>query len=262
MYVWFTKGFSYVILLGMENALQLVDVSLSIDGKTILDDISLSLRKGAFAVLCGRNGAGKSQLLRCIKGLRKLDGGHILINGTEADEKLRMKSIALVFQNADAQIVSQSVEKDIAFGPENMGLAKEEVEHRVQCALSLMGLEGKAKQRPQTLSGGELRKCAIAGILAMEPDVILLDEPFANLDYPSVLAVIRALVTLHERGYTILVVSHEVEKFLAHTDTLFVMEGGKLKVSGASSDLFYLLADYGIYLPRNASFEDITWLRP
>ena len=172
-----------------------------------------------------------------------------------------MKKIAIVFQNAEMQIVSQSVEKDVAFGPENMGLEKEEVERRVEAALSAMGLKDKAKQRPQTLSGGELRKCAIAGILAMEPDVILLDEPFANLDYPSTLTVIRALITLHEKGYSLLVVSHEAEKFLAHTDTLFIMDKGRVVEAGESSVLFSKLSSYDIYIPANASFEELSWLR-
>ena len=159
------------------------------------------------------------------------------------------------------QIVSQSVEKDVAFGPENMGLDKKEIARRVEKALSLMGLEDKVKQRPQTLSGGEKRKCAIAGILAMEPDVILLDEPFANLDYPSTLSVIRALNTLHGKGYTILVVSHEVEKFLFHADTLFILEEGRIMEKGSASEVYLKLPSYDIYLPQNVSFEDLTWLK-
>ena len=244
----------------MEKALEIRNLSLSIGGKAILDDVSFGLERGSLAALCGRNGAGKSQLLRTIKGLRKPGKGEILIDGTLSDEKVRMKRIALVFQNAEMQIVSQSVEKDIAFGLENMGLGKAEVKRRVEEAMILMGLEDKAKQRPQTLSGGELRKCAIAGILAMEPDVILLDEPFANLDYPSTLAVMRALMTLHEKGYSIIVVSHEAEKFLAHTDTLFIMDRGQIKEAGRSCDIFHRLADYDIYIPRNAAFEDLSWL--
>lgn len=245
----------------MENALQVMDLSLKINGNTILDNISFTIHKGELCLLCGRNGAGKSQLLRTIKGLRKADQGTILLRETEADEKTRMKKIALVFQNAEMQIVSQSVEKDIAFGPENMGLGREEVQRRVQTALSLIGLEDKAKQRPQTLSGGELRKCAIAGILAMEPEVILLDEPFANLDYPSTLTVIKSLLSLREKGYSILVVSHEAEKFIALTDTLFIMDKGQIKEQGASSDLFSKLPEYDIYLPKNAVFKDLTWLK-
>ena len=245
----------------MEKALEVRDLTLSINNHKILDNLSFSLDKGSFAVLCGRNGAGKSQLLRCIKGLVSPDGGEILVDGVSLNAKARMKKMAIVFQDADMQIVSQSVEKDVAFGPENMGLDRKEIERRVENALSLMGLEGKVKQRPQTLSGGEKRKCAIAGILAMEPEVILLDEPFANLDYPSTLSVIRALNTLHGKGYTILVVSHEVEKFLFHADTLFILEEGRMKEKGRADEIYFKLPSYDIYLPKNASFEELSWLR-
>ena len=245
----------------MEKALEVRDLTLSINNLKILDNLSFSLDKGSFAVVCGRNGAGKSQLLRCIKGLVSPDGGEILVDGVSLNAKARMKKMAIVFQDADMQIVSQSVEKDVAFGPENMGLDRKEIERRVENALSLMGLEGKVKQRPQTLSGGEKRKCAIAGILAMEPEVILLDEPFANLDYPSTLSVIRALNTLHGKGYTILVVSHEVEKFLFHADTLFILEEGRMKEKGRADEIYFKLPSYDIYLPKNASFEELSWLR-
>ena len=245
----------------MEKALEVRNLTLSINNLKILDNLSFSLDKGSFAVVCGRNGAGKSQLLRCIKGLVSPDGGEILVDGVSLNAKARMKKMAIVFQDADMQIVSQSVEKDVAFGPENMGLDRKEIKRRVENALSLMGLEDKVKQRPQTLSGGEKRKCAIAGILAMEPEVILLDEPFANLDYPSTLSVIRALNTLHGKGYTILVVSHEVEKFLFHADTLFILEEGRMKEKGRADEIYFKLPSYDIYLPKNASFEELSWLR-
>ena len=245
----------------MESVLRTENLCLDINGKAIFKDVSLSLEKGTFAALCGRNGAGKSQLLRCLKGLRKPTSGNILIDGNPSSPKERMKRIALVFQSAEMQIVQQSVEKDIAFGPENLGLDKTEVQRRVDEAISIMNLEEKRLQRPQTLSGGELRKTAIAGVLAMQPDVILLDEPFANLDYPSTLAVIKALIAMHERGYTILVVSHEAEKFLAETDTLIILEGGRVVASGRSCDSFMALADHDIYIPRGASFGELTWLK-
>ena len=245
----------------MDAVLRTEDLCLDINGKAIFKDVSLSLEKGTFAALCGRNGAGKSQLLRCLKGLRKPTSGNILIDGNPSSPKERMKRIALVFQSAEMQIVQQSVEKDIAFGPENLGLDKAEVQRRVDEAISIMNLEEKRLQRPQTLSGGELRKTAIAGVLAMQPDVILLDEPFANLDYPSTLAVIKALIAMHERGYTILVVSHEAEKFLAHTDMLFIMDKGSLAVAGKSEEVFERLRDYDIYLPKSCSFGDLTWLK-
>lgn len=245
----------------MDSALQIDGLSLSISGHMILDSISFSLGKGSFAALCGLNGAGKSQLLRCIKGLRKIESGRILLNGREADGKERMRRIALVFQDAAMQVVGQTVEKDIAFGPVNMGLQEDEVRERTRKAIDLMGLDGKERRRPQSLSGGELRKCAIAGILAMEPEVILLDEPFANLDYPSTLSVIQALLRLHSEGYTIITVTHEAERFLAHTDTLLIMEGGRMAVQGRSRDVYRTLPDHGIYLPADTAFEDLTWLR-
>lgn len=244
----------------MQNVLAVSNIMLELSGKRILDDVSFSLQKGSLTALLGTNGAGKSQLLRCIKGLKKAKSGKICIDGAEADERARMKRIALVFQSAEMQIVSQSVEKDVAFGPENMGLDEEEIERRVSDALSVMNLEDKRKQRPQTLSGGEMRKCAIAGILAMEPDVILLDEPFANLDYPSTCLMIKALISLKERGFTILAVSHEAEKFLFHTDNILIMKDGRIVKSGASSSLYKVLPEYGIYIPENAHFEDLSWL--
>ena len=245
----------------MEDALSIENLSFSIGGKMVFENISFSIKKGSFSILCGRNGAGKSQLLRCLKGLSKPKSGKILINGTEADEKKRMREIALVFQSAEMQIVSQSVEKDVAFGPENLGLDKGEIERRVENALALMDLKDKAQQRPQTLSGGEMRKCAIAGILAMEPNVILLDEPFANLDYPSTLSVLKALLSLHEKGYTVLTVTHEAEKFIAHTDTLLIMEEGRMVEKGDSLEIYGKLRDHGIYLPKNADFKELSWLR-
>lgn len=244
----------------MKKALEAEDLSYSINGAAIFRSVSFSLECGSLTVLCGPNGAGKSQLLRAVKGLQKPEG-RILLGGIEAGMKERMKRIGLVFQNARMQIVSQSVERDIAFGPENMGLAKEEVRRRVEASLSMMGLEDKAGQDPQTLSGGELRKCAIAGVLAMEPDVILLDEPFANLDYPGVVTVIKALIRLRDAGYAILAVSHEAEKFLAHADELLIMQGGVLKEKGPAEKLYALLPSYDVYIPANASFGDLTWLR-
>lgn len=242
------------------DALRVEDVSLSIGESGILDGVSFSLEKGTFSAMCGHNGAGKSQLLRIIKGLARPSSGRILLDGRECGAKERMRRIGLVFQDAQMQMVAQSVEKDIAFGPENLGLDRDEVSRRVGMALALMGLEAHAKQRPQTLSGGELRKTAIAGVLAMEPDVILMDEPFANLDYPSTLTVIRSLLELHEKGFTILVVSHEAEKFLRHADRLIVMSHGRVVVDGRACDEYHRLVENDIYIPPAASFEDLTWL--
>ena len=258
------------------TVLEVKHLSKSFGGLDVLKDISFDVKMGEVIAIIGPSGSGKSTLLRCINQLEKISGGRINVCGMEMIEKykngkpvyasaqelrsIRLK-IGLVFQNFNLfphmSVMQNVIEAPVCVLKKN----KEEAKANAVSLLKKMGLEDKAKQRPQTLSGGEMRKCAIAGILAMEPDVIFMDEPFANLDYPSTLTVIASLITLHEKGYTLLVVSHEAEKFLAHTDTLFIMEGGKLKEEGNSETLFSRLSDYDVYLPSGASFGDLTWLK-
>ncbi len=246
----------------MDAALEVQDLSLSIDGKQIYKDISFSLAQGSFTVLCGHNGAGKSQLLRTLKGLAKPSSGRILINGLDVTrkKKSRLSSIGLVFQDADFQIVGESVEKDVAFGPINLGWSEDRVDKVVSRTLAMMGLEDKRRQRPQTLSGGEKRRLAIAGVLAMEPGLIMLDEPFANLDSPSTMSVLKALADLHQAGQSLLVTSHEVDRFLAHTDRVLILEEGRLVYQGPSKDSLDALKKSGVHVPGPA-FEELTWLR-
>lgn len=246
----------------MDAALEVQELSLSIEGKQIYKDISFSLAQGSFTVLCGHNGAGKSQLLRTLKGLVRPSSGRILINGADVTKKKksRLSSIGLVFQDADFQIVGESVEKDVAFGPINLGWNEEKVNEAVSRTLSMMGLEDKRRQRPQTLSGGEKRRLAIAGVLAMEPGLIMLDEPFANLDSPSTTSVLEALVGLHQAGQALLVTSHEVDRFLAHTDNVVILEKGHLVHEGPSKDSVDALKKAGVHIP-GTSFEELTWLR-
>lgn len=245
----------------METVLETEGLTLSSQGKDIFTDVSFCLAKGSFTVICGRNGAGKSQLLRTLKGLQNASSGRILINGEDVSRKkaVRLASVALVFQDADVQAVGETVEKDIEFGPENLGLRRDEVVERRENAIALLGLEKQRKQRPQTLSGGEKRKLAIAGVLAMKPEVILLDEPFANLDYPSTLTVLRTLRSLHESGHTIAVVSHEVEKFLSLTDSVIIMKDGHLTYSGSSESSLEALRAADVYVP-SLPFRELSWL--
>ncbi len=246
----------------MSKILTIENLSLTIDKKEIFSDISFSLEKGTITVLCGKNGAGKSRLLRTIKGLQKQKSGKIYLSGKDLSDKKseRLKSIALVFQDADLQIVGETVFRDCAFGPENLGLSKKETEARCTAVLSLMGLYEKREQRASTLSGGEKRRLAIAGVLAMEPDVIMLDEPFANLDYPSVITVMKAIVNLKEKGHTILVVTHEAEKFLALSDNCLIMNRGRLVYDGPSRDSITALRDNDIFIPA-LPFEELAWLK-
>jgi len=245
----------------MAAILKVENLSLSIEGKDIYKDISFCIEKGSFAVLCGRNGAGKSQLLKTIKGLIKPSKGQILINGNDLTRKKseRLKQTALVFQDADLQSVGETVEKDIDFGPENLGWDHGKVVEHREKAIKLLELDGLRNQRPSTLSGGEKRKLAIAGVLAMNSDIILLDEPFANLDYPSTKTVLETLLRLHEQGMTLLIVTHEVEKFLAHTDKVLIMKEGKLIYDGDAKDSLDALKAADVYVP-SLDFKDLTWL--
>ncbi len=215
-------------------------------------------------LLTGPNGSGKSLLLKCIKGLLKPTSGTIVINGEDLTKssRKRLQAIGLIFQDADSQIVGQTVERDILFGLENLQLPLEEQQKRLEDVSTLLDLKTKFKQRPRTLSGGEKRRLSIAGVLVMEPQVLVLDEPFANLDYPSVLQVIRTLLKLHETGHTIILVSHEAEKILAYTDQTILLEQGKVVADGKAKDLLPMMTAHGVYVPSGVKIEELTWLKP
>jgi len=136
--------------------------------------------------------------------------------------------VGMMFQDADSQIVGETVYEDVAFGPENLCLERVEIKRRVANALNTADLTEFSEQRPHLLSGGEKRRLAIAGILAMEPRVIVFDEPFASLDYPGVQQVLRHILDLHKSGHTILIVTHDLEKVIAHADRLVLMQTGQI----------------------------------
>lgn len=241
--------------------LEVEGLSFSIDKKTLLDDISFSVEEGTTTLIAGMNGSGKSMLLKCLKGLEQPQAGAIRLAGREMPKrKDRMKAFALVFQDTALEIVGSTVERDIAFGPENLGWPRKAIEEKTGQLLEFFSLQGHRNVRPAVLSGGEARKLAIAGVLAMEPEVLLLDEPFANLDYPSTVKVIHALDQLHEKGVTILIVSHEAEKFLRHTDSTLILERGRIAASGRSRDMLGKLSEHSIYVPKGAVFEQMSWL--
>ena len=242
--------------------LEIKGLSFSIEGKEILSDISFSLEKGEVTLIAGKNGSGKSFLLKCIKGLERMQSGTVSLDGRIlSKQKERMKAFALVFQDASLQIVGSTVEKDIAFGLENVGLEEEEVRKRTDEYIDFFCLEKTRKLRPQVLSGGEKRKLAIAGALSMSSDVLLLDEPFANLDYPSVRTVIETIDSLKASGVTVIIVSHEAEKFLFHTDRTVIIESGRIADQGRSQDMMESLRRHDVYIPSRASFEELSWLR-
>jgi biotin transport system ATP-binding protein len=227
-------------------------------------NINISFRKGEFVVIAGRNGSGKTLLARHMVGLVHPTEGEILFKGFPLKKQLgevRAK-IGLVFQDADNQIVGGSIEDDLRFGPENAKLPEEEIRHRTAEVIALLGLTGRLEVAPPRLSGGEKRRLAIGGILAMDPEILVLDEPFANLDYPGVVDVLRILVDLQNRGHGIILITHELEKALAHADRLIIMAEGRIVEDGPAEATAPQAGAYGLH-PLNFqghSLREYTWL--
>ncbi len=234
------------------------------NGNKALDQVNLTIKKGEFLILAGANGSGKTVLVRHFNGLLLPTEGEVLLEGEPISKDLTnaRKKVGLIFQNSDNQIVGQTVADDIAFGPENLGLAQGEVTDRVKYSLKAVGLEDVADERPQILSGGQKRKLAVAGVLAMKPKIIIFDEPFTGLDYPGVIQVLTQINYLHGKGHTIIVVTHELEKILAHADRLVIMEKGRIVENGTPEELMGRLELYGIKKPygNNRKVETMTWL--
>lgn len=247
----------------MDPMLQTTDLTFGFtDDTLLLNHLSFSLEKGSITLLAGPNGAGKSVLLKVLKGLLKERGGTIAIEGETLSAKKRMRRVGLVFQDAPTQIVGRTVEKDIRFGMENLGLGDQEIKKRLSHLAEILFLSDKLGQDPMTLSGGEARRLAIAGVLAMAPDILVMDEPFANLDWPSVREVIATLIDLRRRGVTILLVSHEVEKILAHVDQAILLRKGEIIAQGKPDEaMLKTFRNNDIYLPPSCNVEDLSWLK-
>jgi biotin transport system ATP-binding protein len=234
------------------------------DGTVGLDGINLSIQAGSFAVIAGPNGSGKTTLLRHLNGLLLPTDGMVRLAGmpVEADLLKARQYVGMMFQDADSQIVGETVYEDVAFGPENLRLERLEIQKRVIRALQTVGLQDLADQRPHLLSGGEKRRLAIAGVLAMEPRVIVFDEPFASLDYPGVKQVLQHIVDLHRSGHTILVTTHDLEKVIAHADRLILMQSGRIVRDGSPKEIVGHLEAFGVRKPCAVRLggETESWL--
>ncbi|MBQ3107774.1 MAG: energy-coupling factor transporter ATPase [Firmicutes bacterium] len=210
-----------------------------------LHDLSLTVREGEFLGLIGQTGSGKSTLVQHLNGLLCAQSGSVRVDGFDmADKKQRAqgrKRVGLVFQYPEYQLFEETVEKDIAFGPKNLGLSEEEVTERVREALELVGLdyEKYADRSPFDLSGGQKRRVAIAGVIAMRPKVLILDEPTAGLDPMSKRSVLAMIQNLrHKEGMTILLVSHNMGDIGILADQVLVMEKGRLVMNGTPEEVF------------------------
>ena len=234
------------------------------DGTFGIEDINLSILKGSFVVIAGLNGSGKTTLLRHLNGLLLPTAGTVRLAGISVAQDLLQarQLVGMMFQDADSQIVGETVYEDVAFGPENLRLDRGVVETRVQKALQAVGMSDLAHQRPHLLSGGEKRRLAIAGILAMEPRVIVFDEPFASMDYPGVKQVLQHILALHQSGHTIIVTTHDLEKIIAHADRLILMHGGKIIRDGMPNEIMADVEAFGVRKPCTfrLGLEAESWL--
>jgi cobalt transport protein ATP-binding subunit len=234
------------------------------DGTRALKGIDLTISDGEFLLLCGPNGSGKTTLIRLISGLLKPTAGSIHINGLNPihDSREVRRLVGMVFQDPDSQIVGEIVKEDVAFGPENLRLPKAEIHARVDWALQVMGLKDLSEKPCYLLSGGEKRRLAIAGVLAMRPRVILFDEPFSFLDYPGIQEVLKHMIHLHQDGHTLVVTTHDVEKVIAHVNQIAILHDGELKMAGPPEELIMKLSPFGIRPPCYAlpGKGKVSWL--
>lgn len=204
-------------------------------GTTALDGVSLSIPDGEFLVLAGPNGSGKSTLIRHWNGLLEPDAGEVRVDGVRVQDDLvaARTRVGMVFQNPRDSFVAATVGADVAFGPENLGLAREEIDRRVREALCAVGLDKRDGERIEALSGGEQERLAIAGALAMEPAHLVLDEPFTGLDEPARNAVLAHLETLSRTGTSVIVVTHDLRDVLPLADRLVVLSDGHVVRDGS-----------------------------
>ena len=247
------------------NIIEIKNLSHRFADSTLgLENINLTIREGTFVIIAGQNGSGKTTLLKHLNGLLLPSAGTIRLAGLPVSENLvkSRQMVGMVFQDADSQIVGETVCDDVAFGPENLCLDRSEVKRRVFKSLKIVGLLDFEDQKPHLLSGGEKRRLAIAGILAMEPNVLVFDEPFSSLDYPGVKQVLKQIISLHRSGHTILVAVHDLEKVIAHVDRLVIMKDGKVVKNGMPSQLLGELESFGIREPcaSRLGMEVPSWL--
>lgn len=234
-----------------------------------LEDVTFSAEDGQFVGIIGHTGSGKSTLVQHLNGILKPKSGQIIVSGTDitADGVILRdirKKIGLVFQYPEYQLFEETVEKDVAFGPRNLGLGEAEIHQRVREAVELVGLDyEEIRQRsPFDLSGGQKRRVAIAGVIAMKPEVLILDEPTAGLDPRAHMDVLEMIenVHAHERNI-IFLISHNMDDIARMADKILVMDSGRLAMQGTAEEIFSQeerLASMGLALPSPAQMMNLA----
>lgn len=213
------------------------------DGTQALKNVNIKIRKGEKIAIMGPNGAGKSTLFSHFNGLNEPTSGHVEIDGEkiifERDELIKVRQkVGIVFQDPNDQLFAPTVKEDVAFGPMNLGLEYSEVEKRIKESLEMVGMSGFEEKTPHHLSGGQQKRVAIAGIIAMRPDIMILDEPTAGLDPEGVDKVLDILNNLNNEGISIVISSHDIEMVNQFADKIFVLHDGEIIAEGDKHQIF------------------------
>lgn len=226
---------------------------------TAVKALSLEIERGSFTVILGHNGSGKSTLAKMLNGLNKPTSGDIFVDGIntkDEDREIEVKrKVGMVFQNPDNQIIASIVEEDVAFGPENLGVPPEEIKERVNDALKAVGMLEFKESTPHRLSGGQKQRIAIAGIIAMQPECLVLDEPTAMLDPKGRAEIIETLIRLNkEKGITVVLITHHMEE-AQNADRALVMNDGEIIADDVPKVIFSdveRLKRVGLDVPQTA----------
>ena len=232
-------------------------------GVPVFEDMNLKIQEGSFAAILGTNGCGKSTLAKHFNSILLPTGGKVYVCGIDTSNEDRIMTVrhnvGMVFQNPDNQIVANVVEEDVAFGPENLGVASPEIRHRVDSALKQVGMYEYREHAPHLLSGGQKQRVAIAGIIAMEPKCIVLDEPTAMLDPRGRREVIDTVSRLNrEKGITVVLITHHMDE-AARADRVVVLDKGKVAADGTPREVFSqveLLHSIGLASPETV---ELCW---
>lgn len=249
----------------MNNFIEFKNVAFNYNNEEksnqVLENFNLNIEKGSFVAILGHNGSGKSTVSRLMNGLRLPMGGQVLVDGLDTslpeNEFEVKKKVGLVFQNPDNQIIATIVEDDVAFGPENLGLPQKVLRERVDNALKAVDMLEFRKKAPHLLSGGQKQRVAIAGILAIEPECIVLDEPTAMLDPIGRKEVLSTIMKLNrEKGITIVLITHYMDE-AALADRIVVMDSGEIVLDNKPQQVFKeveILKAAGLNVPQSAEF--------
>lgn len=245
----------------MDNIIEIKNVTYKYTDEektfTAVNNIDLNIERGSFTVILGHNGSGKSTLAKLLNGLNKPTKGEVLVDGINTkDEKYELeikRRVGMVFQNPDNQLIASIVEEDVAFGPENLGIEPDEIRNRVDDALKSVGMYEFRKSTPHKLSGGQKQRVAIAGIIAMLPSCLVLDEPTAMLDPKGRSEIINTLIHLNkEKNITIVLITHYMEE-AEKADRVIVMNDGEIISDGTPETVFQnvkQLKEVGLDVPQ------------